>query len=408
MPGAAKRPTIAMPRGPKRAARRRTIITKILEGIRVLELGQVLSGPFAGAIFADLGAEVVKVERVGTGDDARHMGPAFRHGDALSFHIFNRGKQSVAIDLKSAEGREALHRLAAECDILVHNLRPGVTQALGIDGPAMCERHPRLIYCEISAFGHVGPMRDQPGYEPLIQAFSGLSAINGGPDDPPMRTGASVCDQGTGMWVVIGALAMLERRHRTGRGGLVTGSLLETALMWTGQKSDAYANEGRVPDRHRSGHPSFVPYEAFDTADAPLLVCCGNDRLFAKLAQELGREDWVADPRFATNRSRLQHKAALFEQLVPLMKQRTRAEWTERFNVVGVPCAPIHSVPESLAHPQVRALGMAQRVPGEDFTLTALPLSFDGERPVHSRVAPGLGEHNVRWGLPAAEGEAHE
>ena len=386
-------------------ARKENDIARILEGIRVLELGQVLSGPFAGAIFADLGAQVVKVERVEGGDDARHMGPAFRHGDALSFHIFNRGKQSVAIDLKTDAGRAALHRLAGESDILIHNLRPGVTQALGIAGHTMCARHTRLIYCEISAFGHLGPMSGQPGYEPLIQAFSGLSAINGGEGDPPMRTGASVCDQGSGMWVVIGALAMLERRHRTGRGGIVEASLLETALTWTGQKSDAYANEGRVPDRHRSGHPGFVPYEAFDTADAPLLVCCGNDRLFAKLAQELGREDWMADPRFASNRARLQHKAALFEQLVPLLRQRTRAEWEQRFTAVGVPCAPINSVAEALAHPQVRALGMAQQVPGEDFTLTALPLSFDGERPAHSRVAPRLGEHNAQHGLAPIEGE---
>jgi crotonobetainyl-CoA:carnitine CoA-transferase CaiB-like acyl-CoA transferase len=390
-----------------RAARDKEYAIRILEGIRVLELGQVLSGPFAGAILADLGADVLKVERLEGGDDARHMGAAFRHGDALSFHIFNRGKQSLAIDLKSAEGRASLHRLADEADILIHNLRPGVTQSLGIDGPGMCERHPRLIYCEISAFGHVGPMREQPGYEPLIQAFSGLSAINGGEGDPPMRTGASVCDQGTGMWVVIGALAMLQRRQRTGRGGVVTASLLETALAWTGQKADAYANEGRVPERHRSGHPNFVPYEAFDTADAPLLVCCGNDRLFAKLAQALGRSDWIADPRFATNRARLQHKPALFGELVPLMKARPRAQWEQRFTAAGVPCAPINSVAEALAHPQVLALGMAQRVPDEDFTLTALPLSFDGERPAHSRVAPRLGEHNTRHGLAPFEGDQH-
>src|SRR3954463_5619527 len=168
----------------------------ILQGIRVLELGQVLAGPFAGAILADLGADVVKLERVDGGDDAGRMGSAFRHGDALNFHIFNRGKKSVAVDLKSADGRAAFDRLVAESDILVHNLRPGVTQALGIDADTVCERYPRLIYCEISAFGHVGPMRMQPGYEPLVQAFSGLSSTNGGPEDPPMRTGASLCDQG--------------------------------------------------------------------------------------------------------------------------------------------------------------------------------------------------------------------
>ena len=180
----------------------------VLQGIRVLELGQVLAGPFAGVILADLGAEVVKLERIEGGDDARKMGPAFRNGDALNFHIFNRGKKSVAIDLKSQAGKDAFEHLAAASDIFIHNMRPGVTEALGIDGPALCARHPRLVYCGISAFGDAGPMKMRPGYEPLIQAFSGLSSTNGGPDDPPMRTGASVCDQGTGMWAVIAALAL--------------------------------------------------------------------------------------------------------------------------------------------------------------------------------------------------------
>jgi formyl-CoA transferase len=388
------------PRKTKAARAADDNMQKILEGIRVLELGQVLAGPFAGAILADLGAEVVKLERTEGGDDARHMGPAFRHGDALNFHIFNRGKQSVAIDLKSEQGLAAFERLAGETDILVHNLRPGVTESLGIDGPSLCARHPRLIYCGISAFGHAGPMAQRPGYEPLIQAFSGLSSLNGGPGDPPMRSGASLCDQGTGMWAVIAALALLERRHRSGRGGVVQASLLETALVWNGQKADAYVNQGRLPDRHRSGHPGFVPYEAFDTADLPILICCGNDRLFAKLAQELGRADWVDDARFASNRARLAHKAELFAQLEPLLRERTRAAWIERFEAAGVPCAPVHTVPEALAHPQVQALGMLQPVPGEDFRLTALPLTIDGERPGHAGPAPRLGAHNAGHGLP--------
>ena len=300
----------------------------VLAGVRVLELGQVLAGPFAGAIFADLGAEVVKVERVEGGDDARAMGPAFRHGDALNFHIFNRGKQSVALDLKSADGLAAFERLVGEADIFIHNLRPGVPAKLGIDGASLCARHPRLIYCEISAFGSTGPMAMQPGYEPLVQAFSGLSSINGGPDDPPMRSGASMCDQGSGMWAVIGALALLQRRQQTGRGGILQTSLLETALVWNGQKADAYVNEGRLPLRDRSGHPGFVPYEAFDTQDAPLLICCGNDRLFAKLATELGRPDWLADERFASNRARLAHKAELLAQLQPLLEMQTRCVTT--------------------------------------------------------------------------------
>ncbi len=373
----------------------------VLEGVRVLELGQVLAGPFAGAILADLGAEVVKIERVEGGDDARRMGPEFRHGDALNFHLFNRGKQSVSLDLKSAEGRAAFERLAGEADIFIHNLRPGVPAKLGIDGPALCARHPRLIYGEISAFGHLGPMARQPGYEPLVQAFSGLSSTNGGPDDPPMRSAASLCDQGSGMWVVIGALALLHRRAQTGRGGILSTSLLETALVWNGQKADAYVNEGRLPVRDRSGHPGFVPYEAFDTQDAPLLICCGNDRLFAKLAAALGRPDWLADERLATNRARLAHKAALLEQLAPLLRTRPRAEWLARLEAAGVPCAPIHSVPEALAHPQVQALGILAAVPGQDFALTALPLTIDGQRPLPRATAPGLGQHNAAHGVPA-------
>jgi len=242
-------------------------------------------------------------------------------------------------------------------------------------------------------------MAMQPGYEPLIQAFSGLSSLNGGPNDPPMRASASLCDQGAGMWTVIGALAMLHRRQHTGRGGILAASLLETALMWNGQKADAYVNEGRLPDRHRSGHPGFVPYEAFDTADAPLLICCGNDRLFAKLATTLGQPHWLADARFATNRARLTHKAALVDELAPLLRRRPRAEWIELLQAEGVPCAPIHTVPEALAHPQVQAQGMLTPVPGEDFRLTALPLSIDGQRPALRGGAPRLGEHNMRHSI---------
>ncbi|MEZ5647221.1 MAG: CoA transferase [Burkholderiaceae bacterium] len=372
-----------------------------LAGVRVIELGQVLAGPFAGAILADLGAQVVKVERVEGGDDARRMGAAFRHDDALVFHIFNRGKQSVALDLRSDQGRAGLHRLLEQADICIHNLRPDVPAALGIDGPTLCARHPRLIYGEISAFGHLGPMASRPGYEPLIQAFSGLSSTNGGPDDPPLRSGASVCDQGSGMWLVIGVLAMLHRRAQTGRGGLLQTSLLETALVWNGQKSDAYLNEGRLPDRHRSGHPGFVPYEAFETADGPLLICCGNDRLFAKLAEVLDRREWLSDPRFATNRARLTHKADMLAVLSPLLLARPRAEWVERLETAGVPCAPINSVPQALNDPQVQALGLLTQVPGEDFRLTASPLTIDGLRPSIAGAAPRLGEHNAQHGLPA-------
>ena len=371
-------------------------MTGVLSGLRVLELGQVLAGPFVGAIFADLGAEVVKIERPEGGDDARRMGPAFRHGDSVIFQVFNRGKKSVALDLRDPAGQAAFERLAGGVDILVHNLRPGVAESLGIDGPGMCARHPRLIYCAISAFGDRGPKAMDPGFEPLIQAYSGLSAINGGPDDPPIRAAASLCDQGTAMWTVIGALSLLHRRQATGRGGIVTASLLETALSWAAQKIDTLVNTGEAPARHRSGHPSLAPYEAFEAADGAFMICAGNDRLFAKLAQVAGRPDWPDDPRFASNRLRLEHKPALLAELGAVLATRPRAAWIAALQAAGVPSTPINSLKQALAEPQVRALGMFQAIPSEDFTLTALPLTLDGERPCIAAGAPRLGQHTAR------------
>ncbi len=366
---------------------------KPLAGLKVLELGQVVAGPFAGAIFADLGAEVTKIERMDGGDDARRMGADFRHGDALPFHTYNRGKKSVALDLKAEADLALFERLAAHTDVLLHNLRPGVVESMGLHAEALCARHPRLVYCEISAFGHVGPMGERPGYEPLLQAYSGLSSCNGGPDDPPVRIGASVCDQGSGMWTVIGALALLQRRQHTGRGGVVQASLLETALSWNGLKNDSYINLDVVPPRHASGHPGLVPYQAFDTTSGPLLVCCGNDRLFAKFAAVLDHPEWSADPLFATNRARLSHQQLLLPQIAACMREAPRDDWVRRLEAVGVPCSPVYSLPEALAQPQVQSLDILQPVEGEDFRLTGLPLRIDGTRPALQGRAPALGAH---------------
>lgn len=368
-------------------------MTGALQGLRVLELGQVMAAPWAGEIFCALGAEVVKIERVDGGDDARRMGPPFRGGDALLFQILNAGKRSVALDLKSEAGMASLHDLLAQTDILVHNLRPGVAETLGIDAGALCERYPRLIYGEISAFGNVGPMRLQPGYEPLIQAFSGMSSANGGPADPPMRSAASLCDQGSGMWLVIGALSLLQQRTATGRGGVIRTSLLETAMAWNAQKSDAFVNEGVLPRRDRSGHPTLVPYQAFEANDSSLLICCGNDRLFTKLCRALGHPAWAQDARFITNRDRLMNKDALVDAMAGVLGTAPRDHWLGLLSDAGVPCAPVHSIPEALQHEQVQALGMRRTVPGETFSLTGLPLLIDGVRP-HARCRAPTG-HGV-------------
>lgn len=360
----------------------------LLKGIRVVELGQVYAGPYAGSIFADLGADVTKIERPGHGDDARQMGAPFRDGDAFVFHVFNRGKKSVTLDLTQASDSAHFRALLSSTDIFIHNLRPDVVEKLGADSKTVCQDNPQLIYCAISAFGHTGPMAHLPGYEPLMQAFSGLSSLNGGPDDPPMRSAISLCDQGSGMWVVIGALAMLHRRGQTGQGGVLTTSLLETALTWNAQKGDSFVNEGRLPERSRSGHPGFVPYEAFDASDRPLLICCGNDRLFKKLAIELGRDDWADMPEFSTNQARLSNKSRLMNELIPIIAARSRDEWLQRFQNAGIPCAPINTIPEALEHAQVKALSQTAIVPGSDIKLTALPLTIDGERPRPQSLAP--------------------
>ncbi|MGX9964045.1 CaiB/BaiF CoA transferase family protein [Roseomonas sp. F4] len=361
-----------------------------LAGVKVVEIGQVFAGPFAGAILADLGADVIKVEKPEGGDDARQMGRAFRHGDALNFHEFNRGKRSVALDLKSAEGVAALHALLEQADILIHNMRPGVPEALGLGGAETTARHPRLIYCEMGAFGHRGPMKDQPGYEPLLQAFGGLSSITGEPGGKPVRMGASVVDQGTGMWTVIGALAALQQRAQTGRGCVINTSLFETAFTWANQKVSAFVNQGEQPVRHASGHPGFVPYEAFEASDAPLLVCCGNDRLFAKFSRILGRAEWITDGRFVTNRDRLTNQHALLPMIREIMRTRRRAEWLGLLVEAGVPCAPINTIEEMLAEPQAQAMEMLATPPGEDFVVVAVPISFDGTRPLPRSGAPRL------------------
>lgn len=368
-------------------------MTLPLEGVRVVEIGQVLAGPFASAILSDMGADVLKVERPEVGDDARMMGPAFRDNAAINFHVFNRGKRSVTLNLKSVHDRQVLRRLLAETDILIHNLRPGVMSDLELDSDTLCGDFPRLIYCEISAYGASGPRRLTPSYEGLIQAYSGLSSMNGGPDDPPMRMGASICDLGTGMWAVIGALAALQRRNQTGKGGIVNAALLETALVWAGQRIDALNNEGREPERHRSGTASLVPYQAFDAADGCIVICAGNNRLFEKLARELGHPEWARDERFKDNRARLKNKDALLPQIEAILREKPRSHWMGLFEKAEIPSSPINSLPEVMKEEQVKEIGILQRVPGEDYSLIGLPLLFDKQRPPIRRRAPQLGEH---------------
>jgi len=379
----------------------------LLNNLRVVEVGQVLSAPYAGMIFSDLGAEVVKVEKPGTGDDARNMGPAFRDGSSMTFHDVNRGKRSVVIDLKTDEGRQQLLTLLESADVFVHNLRPGESEKLRIDAATITARLPRLVYCEMSAFGHKGPRRLQPGYEPLLQAFGGLVSINGHAESPPSRMGASLIDQGTAMWAVIGILAALQRRGKEGGGCVVNTSLLETAMGWTGSRIHEFVNQGRTSERYGTGHPNLVPYQAFDARDGQLMICAGNDRLFTKLAKALGRPDWLDDLRFASNRQRLKNRASMVDEIQQIVRGQCRDHWITQLEAAGVPVASVNTIPELLREPQVTALDIIRPVGDADFVLTGLPLSFDGVRPAVEHVAPRLGADSAHY-LSTEHTEASE
>jgi crotonobetainyl-CoA:carnitine CoA-transferase CaiB-like acyl-CoA transferase len=364
-----------------------------LAGVRVVEIAQNLAGPIAAEILAHMGADVIKVERP-EGDDARRWGPPFHKGTSPGYLAVNANKRSITVDLKDRAAVEALLPLIGEADVLVQNLKPGSLEALGLGADEVTARFPRLIYCSVWAFGRTGPMKLKPGYEPMVQAFSGLMMMNGDENGPPTRIGTSVLDFGTGMWAAMGVLAALVRRAQTGQGGVVDASLFETGLAWLKGHYASFRASGNVPERHRTGSNRVVPFQSFETKTGPLIVAAGNDRLFAKLAVVLRRPEWVKDPRFVTNAARVEHRDVLLAEIDTIFATRAKGEWIDLLEADGVPCAPINTLPEAVAHPQAEALGIIQPVPGDDFSLVGLPLSFDGERPAIRQPPPGVGEHD--------------
>jgi crotonobetainyl-CoA:carnitine CoA-transferase CaiB-like acyl-CoA transferase len=364
-----------------------------LQGVRVVEIAQNLAGPIAAEILGHLGADVIKVERP-EGDDARKWGPPFWKGVSPGFLAVNANKRGISLDLKDPNAVAWLVDFLGEADVLVQNLRPGSLEDMGLGAEALLKRHPRLIYCSVWAFGHSGPLKLKPGYEPMVQAFSGLMMMNGDEGGPPTRIGTSILDYGTGMWTAIGALGGLVQRQQTGRGCVVDASLFETALAWMKGHFASYRASGEVPERHRTGSRRVVPFQGFETKTGPIIVAAGNDRLFAKLAQIVGHPEWIGDPRFASNAARVANRTGLLADLEAIFLTRTKGEWIDLLEAGGVPCAPIHSLPEAVAQPQAEAIGMIQRLPGDDYEVVALPLSFDGARPAIRRAPPRIGEHD--------------
>lgn len=372
-----------------------------LQGIKVVEIAQNLAGPYAAEILATLGADVVKVERPG-GDDARGWGPPFTQGAGTSFHTVNRNKRSVTLDLKSKADCGRLRAMIADADVLVQNLRPGALDALGFDAASLRAAHPKLIYCSLWAFGAVGPMRLDPGYEPMVQAFSGLFGLNGDPAGAPSRVGVQVLDLGSGVWAALGCIAALFRRASTGEGAVVDTSLLETALGWMSVPFAGFAKNGELPERSRSGNPKVVVFEALPTADGELVVAAANDRLFAKLVTALGKPEWAADPRYASNASRVAHKDAVIADIGRIMATQPSTHWAPLFNAAGIPFSPINDISSLLTDPQIAALGMLQEIPGLDIKTIGLPLRRRPPGDAHAGTRVGEARFSRLTFSPAA------
>ncbi|MDF2381980.1 CoA transferase [Nostoc ellipsosporum NOK] len=364
---------------------------KPLEGIRVVELARILAGPWCGQLLADLGAEVVKVERPGEGDDTRHWGPPFLHDaegenrDAAYFHACNRGKTARAIDIAKPEGQAAVHALIADADVVIENYKVGGLVKYGLDAASLRARHPRLIVCSITGFGQTGPYAPRAGYDFIIQGMGGFMSLTGEPDGPPEKAGIAYADIFTGVYSAVAILAALRKRDITGAGAHIDMALLDTQVGVLANQALGWMASGKVPHRMGNGHANLVPYQAFQARDGELIIAVGNDSQFRKLCGVLGL-DYGADPRFATNPQRVVNRAALVPLLEAAIRQWAKADLYEALEAEGVPAGPINRVDEVFADPQVVARGM--KIAREGLPGIATPIMIDGERMAADRASP--------------------
>jgi len=370
--------------------------TRPLSGIVVVEIGHSVAAPYAGMILGELGAEIIKVENPKGGDACRGWGPPFTEGTATAFHAFNRAKRGITIDLGDPAEVDRLRALIRDrADVLIHNLKRGTLGRYGLSADVLRAEKPGLVYCNLGAFGATGPLRDRPGYDPMMQAYGGLMSLLGEDGRPPVRVGVSIIDIATGMWSVIGILAALQERQRTGRGGVVDTSLYETTLAWMTLPISAYLANGEIPTRHGSGIEQIVPYQAFETADGFMMVAAGNDNLFRRLCAALGRPGLAEDPRFRTNSNRVVNRGSLIPILEDIFAAAPVDAWAAKLDAAGIPNSPIQSLDKVVGDAQTVALGIIQQGPGSPaLSLVGLPLSFDGARPPFAKPAPRLGEDN--------------
>ena len=381
-----------------------------LAGLKVLDLSRVLAGPWCTQILADLGADVVKIERPGVGDDTRTWGPPFLKdaegkdtNQATYFTACNRNKRSVTIDMATAEGQALLKQMAAQSDILVENFKTGGLKQYGLDHESLRAANPCLIYCSVTGFGHDGPHASRAGYDLMIQATSGMMSITGRPDDAPgggpLRVGVALTDLFTGVYASTAILAALEVRHRTGEGQHIDMALLDVGMAILANQASAFLNTGVAPQRQGNSHPSLAPYQDFRTKDGAMLLAIGNNGQFARFCEAAGHADWASDPRFATNTLRVKHREVLVPQMEVVTRTRTTAEWIALLEDKAVPCGPINDIAQAFDDDQVKARGLAVSLPRdagdgiEQIIGVASPLRLQATPPVLRHAPPALGQH---------------
>jgi crotonobetainyl-CoA:carnitine CoA-transferase CaiB-like acyl-CoA transferase len=383
----------------------------MLQGVRVLDLSRVLAGPWAGQLLADYGADVIKVERPGAGDDTRGWGPPWwGEGDerqAAYYLCCNRGKRSIAIDIATAEGAALVRQLAAEADVVLENYKVGQLAKYGLDYAALSALNPRLVYCSVTGYGQDGPYALAAGYDFAIQATGGLMSItgekDGTPGSEPQKVGVAVTDLFTGMYAASAILAALVERGRTGRGRHIDAALLDVQVAMLANQASNYLVGGRTPRRMGNAHANIVPYQVFATQDGHIVLAVGNDGQFARFCALAGHADVAQDARYATNAARVEHRAELVPLVAAWMLGRTTAQWVALLEPQSVPCAPILDVPGVFAHPQVVARGM--RIAADDGTpMVAQPMRVDGQRPLAGRHPPRLDEHGPALRAALARG----
>ncbi|EXU79760.1 CoA transferase [Comamonas aquatica DA1877] len=385
-----------------------------LSGIKVLDLSRVLAGPWATQMLADLGADVIKVERPVAGDDTRHWGPPFLKDDAGQatreasyFTACNRNKRSITVDMAHPEGQALLLQMAAEADVVVENFKVGGLQQYGLDYDSLKALNPRLIYCSITGFGQDGPYAERAGYDLMVQAMCGLMSItghaDGEPGGGPLKVGVAVIDVFTGLYASNAILAALNARdnarHGTGQGQYIDMALLDVGMAVLANQAAGFLATGQAPGRAGNIHPSLAPYQDFPSRDGNVLLAIGNDGQFARFCEACGHPDWAQDARFATNTARVQHRAELLERLLPVMRTRTTAEWIALLEDKAVPCGPINTVAQAFDDPQVRHRGIARTLPRQagdgiaQVATVANPMRLSATPVSYRRAPPSLGQH---------------